>query len=247
MVAAARASKRDLIADPDIEATNEIPFTDSRANASLAFREDSHFQMMRPLQEVRERLLEAGRRLYVFGILLATDDIWHLRWEEVQEITDPLTIDSSQIAHLRRKVSQRRRTRDCYGGAPLISPESIRRRRRGKIPKLAIAAGSPASSGSARGLVRVVLDPKDFSELRQGEVLVCPYTNPTWTILFLRAAAVVVDTGSVGSHAAITAREYGIPAVMGTVDGTAVLRTGDEVIVDGTSGFVYLAGPDPRA
>ena len=68
--------------------------------------------------------------------------------------------------------------------------------------------------------MRVVLEPADFASLLPGEVLVCPYTNPSWTPLFERAAAVVVDTGGLASHAAIVAREYGIPAVMGTGVGT---------------------------
>jgi phosphoenolpyruvate synthase/pyruvate phosphate dikinase len=71
--------------------------------------------------------------------------------------------------------------------------------------------------------------------------LVCPYTNPAWTPLFQRAAAVVVDSGGVGSHAAIVAREYGIPAVMGTVTGTTVLADGQRVTVDGNAGCVVPA------
>jgi len=75
-------------------------------------------------------------------------------------------------------------------------------------------------------------------------VLVCPYTNPTWTTLFQRAAAVVVDSGGPGSHAAIVAREYGIPAVMGTGVGTATLTNGQLVTVNGSTGRVVLADGD---
>jgi pyruvate,water dikinase len=77
--------------------------------------------------------------------------------------------------------------------------------------------------------------------MRPGEILVCPYTNPSWTPLFQRASAVVVDTGGIGSHAAIVARENGIPAVMGTGDGTRVLTNGQRVTVDGTAGVVTAA------
>jgi rifampicin phosphotransferase len=72
-------------------------------------------------------------------------------------------------------------------------------------------------------------------------VLVCPYTNPSWTPLFQRAAAVVVDTGGIGSHAAIVAREYGIPAVMASATGTAALTDGQVVTVDGETGRVTAA------
>ena len=93
--------------------------------------------------------------------------------------------------------------------------------------------------------MRVVLEPADFASLLPGEVLVCPYTNPSWTPLFERAVAVVVDTGGLASHAAIVAREYGIPAVMGTGTGTRILRDGDVVTVDGDAGVVR-AGPAGR-
>jgi pyruvate,water dikinase len=72
-------------------------------------------------------------------------------------------------------------------------------------------------------------------------VLVTPYTNPAWTPLFAHAAAVVVDTGGVTSHAAIIAREYQIPAVMATVEGTRRLADGQRVRVDGTRGLVLPA------
>ena len=74
--------------------------------------------------------------------------------------------------------------------------------------------------------------------MRSGDVLVCPYTNPAWTPLFQRAVAVVVDSGGVGSHAAIVAREYGIPAVMGTGSATRILTDGQRITVDGDSGRV---------
>ena len=70
----------------------------------------------------------------------------------------------------------------------------------------------------------------------------CPYTNPSWTPLFQRAAAVVVDAGGLASHAAIVAREYGIPAVMGTGTGTKVLQDGQQVLVDGSAGLVLPDG-----
>jgi pyruvate,water dikinase len=90
--------------------------------------------------------------------------------------------------------------------------------------------------------VRVIREPAEFSRLAAGDVPVCPYTNPAWTTLFQRAAAVVVDAGGPASHAAIVAREYGIPAVMGTAIGTSVLTDGQLVTVDGSTGRVTPAG-----
>jgi pyruvate,water dikinase len=83
-----------------------------------------------------------------------------------------------------------------------------------------------------------VRDSSEFGKLQPGDVLVAPVTNPAWTPLFQRAAAVVVDTGGAASHAAITAREYGVPAVMGTVNGTQKLNDGQWIHVDGSRGLV---------
>jgi phosphoenolpyruvate synthase/pyruvate phosphate dikinase len=97
----------------------------------------------------------------------------------------------------------------------------------------ALVSGAPASPGRATGSVRVVRGPREFDELRPGEVLVAPLTAPAWTPLFTRATAVVTDVGSAASHASIIAREYGIPAVVGCGDATARLPTGLRVTVDG--------------
>ena len=105
--------------------------------------------------------------------------------------------------------------------------------------------GMPGSRGLVDGPVRIIRDGTEFGRLRAGEVLVAPFTNPAWTPLFQRAGAVVVDSGAAGSHAAIVAREYGIPAVMGTMDGSRRLVDGQRVCVDGTRGLVLVAAPVP--
>ena len=76
--------------------------------------------------------------------------------------------------------------------------------------------------------------------MRAGDVLVAPATTPAWTPLFAQAAAVVTDVGSVIAHASLVAREYGIPAVVGTANATSRLREGQVVTVDGTTGVVEV-------
>ena len=104
-----------------------------------------------------------------------------------------------------------------------------------------ILLGVPASAGSASGPVRVVDGPESFHEFQPGEILVAAATAPAWTPLFADAAGVVTDGGSPFAHAAVVAREYGIPAVVGTVDATRKLVTGDVVVVDGERGTVERA------
>jgi rifampicin phosphotransferase len=209
------------------------------ARAGMTFREDSHFYFLMPLPILRKSLLEMGRRLCDVGVLDKPEDVFHLRLEELEEIDDPSTIVEPE--KLRATVCTRSARRKELTGVPLIDPTAVFPRRDDGD---ALITGTPASSGSATGPVRVIREPAEFDRLTSGDVLVCPYTNPAWTMLFQRAAAVVVDSGGPSSHAAIVAREYGIPAVMGTAIGTHAVTDGQIVTVDGGTGRVTAANTD---
>jgi pyruvate, water dikinase len=101
--------------------------------------------------------------------------------------------------------------------------------------------GLAASPGVAEGTARVVRRVEELDELVDGEILVCPLTAPSWSIVFARIAAAVSDGGGIMSHAAIVSREYGLPAVVATGIGTKVIRTGDRLRVDGNTGIVTIA------
>ncbi len=100
--------------------------------------------------------------------------------------------------------------------------------------------GFPGSAGVVEGIARVLADAADGAQLQPGDVLVTTVTNVGWTPLFPRCAAVVTDVGAPLSHAAIVARELGIPAVVGCGNATMRLRTGDRVRVDGAAGTVEV-------
>jgi pyruvate,water dikinase len=104
-------------------------------------------------------------------------------------------------------------------------------------------AGAPGSAGQVEGTVRRLDRPEDGHQLLPGEILVTAQTDIAWTLLFPRAAAIVTDVGAALSHAAIVARELGIPAVVGCGDATMRLKTGDRVQVDGTHGTVQVLSP----
>ncbi|GAA5200249.1 hypothetical protein GCM10023322_77700 [Rugosimonospora acidiphila] len=108
--------------------------------------------------------------------------------------------------------------------------------RAGSAPPL--VTGVPSSPGRARGPARLVRSSDDFPRLRRGDILVCRTTDPAWTPLFRLAGAVVTETGGVLSHAAIVAREFGIPAVVGADKAMSALTDGAPVTVDGTVGTV---------
>jgi phosphohistidine swiveling domain-containing protein len=103
-----------------------------------------------------------------------------------------------------------------------------------------IITGNPGSAGRVEGIVRIIATAGDGDQLRPGEILVAPTTNVGWTPIFPKAAAVVTDVGAPLAHAAIVARELGIPAVVGCGNATMRLRTGDRVMVDGGQGIVQI-------
>lgn len=209
------------------------------SRAGMAFREDTHFYATLLLPPLRRAILELGERLRAVGVVDEAGDVFHLRFEEIEAVTDPAALSEHERGRLRATVLARSAKRRGLAGQPVVDLDALLVKRRAAPG--ALVAGTGASGGTATGAVRLIRGPDEFEELRSGEILVCPYTNPSWTPLFQRAAAVVVDAGGIGSHAAIVAREYGIPAVMGTRNATALLVNGQLVTVNGHTGLVTAA------
>jgi rifampicin phosphotransferase len=208
----------------------------AKARLVLQIREDTHFYATLSLPIFRRTLFECGNRLVRVGILEREEDIFHLTLDELEKIDDANYPSSVIIENLRAAVARRKKKRTELKGKPLVDPRVFMSN---VSMKDAIVSGMPGAPGIAAGPARIVRSPTEFKKLVKGDVLVAPFTNPAWTPLFERAVAVVVDSGSVGSHAAIVAREYGIPAVMGTVEGTTKLKNGTIIRVDGTRGAVF--------
>lgn len=98
--------------------------------------------------------------------------------------------------------------------------------------------GTPGSHGIVTATARIVRGPSDFATVLPGDILICPYTDPAWTPLFSIAAGVVTEIGGALSHAAIVAREYGIPAALGVPDALNLIENGRHVTLDGTAGTI---------
>ncbi|MFT3877841.1 MAG: PEP/pyruvate-binding domain-containing protein [Propioniciclava sp.] len=172
---------------------------------------------------------ELARRLVERGVLDDPGEVRFLYFDEIVEALRHPGASLSPAVVLRRRRRGAAEAAWWDRGAPANATNVLR--------------GLPASAGRASGRARIIRTPDDFGLLQPGEVLVCPYTDPTWTPLFSLAAAVVADTGGPLSHAAIVAREYGIPAVLGTVTATS-LADGVLVTVDGTKGTLTIeTGP----
>ncbi len=209
-----------------------------QARQFVPMREDTHFYMTLPMPAERRCALEMGRRLTAVGVLREAEEIFHLLFAELQSIQEPTQLSSAERRALSDKVQRRQQRRAELADTPMFA--STQDEIQNHDPA-ALLTGMGSSAGVVEGVVRIVNGPQDFEQLELGEVLVAPYTNPAWTPLFLRAVAVISDTGSPMSHAAIVAREYGIPAVLGAGQATRTLYNGQRVRVDGTKGLVYPA------
>ena len=174
---------------------------------------------------------EIGSRLAHDGVIQHPDDVFYL-------IRDELVHPPADVLHrvARRKAEQARLTK-CRPPMNFVERWELRAEDFTEAAPGESLSGIPVSAGIAKGRVRV-LTADLTSELQPGEVLVTEFTDVGWTPFFAYAAAVVVDTGAEMSHAAVVAREFGIPCVVGSIVGSRVLRTGHLVEVDGSSGRV---------
>jgi pyruvate,water dikinase len=109
-------------------------------------------------------------------------------------------------------------------------------------PEGDLLKGIAASPGQVTSQARVIHGPDEFAQMRPGDILVARITTPAWTPLFALAAGVVTDVGGPLSHSSIVAREYHIPAVLGTGVATERLSSGQRITVDGDAGTVLVAG-----
>lgn len=197
------------------------------------FRENSHYDITRWMHVLRLLYFEFGKRLVRQGILRDYRDIIYFSFFEIKDMINTIFFGIEELKPQEiqatiedRKLRQERRL--------------ARWRLRGVTMDTAGALkGVAASSGTVAGTARIIRDARDFHRLRKGDILVAQYTNPAWTPLFTTAAGLVVDTGGVASHAAIIAREYGLPAVLGVGNATEVLRDGEKITVDGCKGLVF--------
>ena len=218
-------------------------FLKALTNARCLFqiREDTHFYATLAQPPVRGVALELGRRLEQVDALATATDVFHLKLEELEPLDEAWPPSAETRAQILRLVERRKARREALEAKPMFDPRLLATEPRALAGESVILSGSSGSPGVATGPARILHDSSEFGKLQPGDVLVAPVTNPAWTPLFQRSVAVVVDTGGTASHAAIVAREYGIPAVMGTVNGTLKLSDGQWIQVDGTRALVLEA------
>lgn len=233
------------------------------AQEAAPIREDALADVGLAWPLLRRMLLELGRRLVSSGVLAAPEDVFWLRHQELRSAVDfglaqAGALGGAAIAGADRPVraaavEQRKMLwrGQAKAAAPQMLPESkwMERSFGSWMPAGSqhqagdVIKGAGASSGKVTAQARVLRGPEDFGLMQPGEVLVARITTPAWTPLFAMASAVVTDVGGPLSHSSIVAREYGIPAVLGTGVATQRLAAVQQVTVDGDAGTVTIRHP----
>lgn len=218
----------------------------------------AHAQHLQPIREeqmaglarawpvMRTAVLALANELRNEGVLEQADDVFFMTKAELEQ-----ALRSGQPMH--GTITKRRA--DHHRASQLVPPETV-----GQMPMMtkvafattnravgakgrrdALLTGVPASAGTATGTARLVRTTQDLAKVGVGDVIVSPITAPAWTPALARAAALVTDIGSGLAHGSIMAREFGIPAVVGTGDATRRVADGTLITVNGTDGSVHLA------
>lgn len=215
-------------------------------------REDALADVGLGWTELRRMLRELGRRMADAGAVTERDDVFWLTWEEAEVVAGALDAGRAAGDH-KRAIAERRESwkREYCVTPPVVLPV----KHGGRLFGLDLSHLMPARNGGAEGnLIRgigassgrvtgtacVICGPEEFALMKPGGILVAKITTPAWTPLFALASGVVTDVGGPLSHSSIVAREYGIPAVLGTGEATRRIRSGQRVTVDGRSGVVNV-------
>ncbi|WP_216892231.1 PEP-utilizing enzyme [Nocardia alni] len=174
------------------------------------------------------------------GRLADVEDVFFLTVAELEAMRDDSSVRvEDRIAYRRaqRAIYEELSLPTTFTGMPSATSEVTA----AEYPDRRVLEGK-ASGGSRReGRARVLTDPDADADLEEGDILVCRFTDPSWTPLMMLASALVIDIGSQSSHGAVVARELGIPYVIGTDIGTRVIRDGDHLVVDGGANTVTIA------
>ncbi|MGC4377635.1 PEP-utilizing enzyme [Fictibacillus sp. Mic-4] len=234
---------------PQSELKDNFIKTYEMALKGICIRDDHHFYIDAMLTaKSRLFLLNVGKLLVQSNAIQNSEDIFFLYLDEVQTLLkapdDAVKLIEKRKAEYEENL--KKKVPVTYGTPPEGFHENqLFERVLGRIEEKATATqtsfkGFAASKGTYTGTVKVVHHLDEFQKLKKGDVLVCKTTTPPWTVLFSSAGAVITDAGGILSHSGIIAREYKIPAVVGTRVATATLKDGDVVAVDGTNGVVTI-------
>lgn len=217
------------------------------------YRESVMFYMGAAWPTLRKLAAELGRRLAAAGVIANADDIYYLNSGEISAALEARQ-NSGSLPSFAQTAKERRALREAR--KRLTPPAKVPERGEirfgpikfsmfdptpsGAVNTGAMLTGYAVSTGRVTGAASVIRSIEDFSRMQPGTILVCTTTTPAWTPLFSQAVGLVTDVGGALAHGSIVAREYGIPAVMGTGVATERIKSGMLLAVDGDAGTVTL-------
>jgi phosphoenolpyruvate synthase/pyruvate phosphate dikinase len=185
----------------------------------------------------KQALIREAERLVQARVLREKEDIFYLRFQEMQDVVRKNQVDEQLI----------RQRKDAFRSYQALTPPRVLTSdgeaiagayRRDDLPAGALV-GLPVSAGTIEGRARVILDIAE-ADLKAGDILVTAYTDPNWTPLFVAIKGLVTEVGGLMTHGAVIAREYGLPAVVGVEHATRLIRDGQRIRVHGTDGYVEI-------
>ena len=222
---------------------------------------DHHFYMDQgTYARVRLVFLAIGRTLVNAGVLDQADDVLFMKYDELRILSaNASAFDGRALVKTRRAehaaagkkepklwagtITQWSMYDEPYKHGLWDWPDVYFRAKDAEKQPTGTIKGMGASAGVVEGVVRIVHSPEQFDQVQKGEILVCKMTNPAWVVLFTKISGLVTDSGGTLSHPAVVSREFGLPAVVGTLVATQRLKTGQRVRIDGAAGTVDLVFP----
>jgi pyruvate,water dikinase len=240
--AEAEAKRREVLeqlrALPDGEArADETEHMIDRVRTFIGYREYPKYGIVSRYLVYKRALLGEAQRLVRAGVLREAEDVFFLTFEEIEEVVRTQRLDGGVV----------RERKEAFAAYHALTPPRVLTSegeviagsyRREGVPSGALV-GLPVSAGMVEGRARVVADIEQ-ADLEAGDILVTPFTDPSWSPLFVTAGGLVTEVGGLMTHGAVIAREYGLPAVVGVEDATQLIADGQLIRVHGTEGYVEL-------
>jgi pyruvate,water dikinase len=208
-----------------------------RVRNFIGYREYPKYHMVSRYFVYKQALLEEAGRLVQAGVLREKEDVFSLTLQELHEVVRTNQVDDQLI----------RRRKGAFRSYQALTPPRVFTSegevvtgsyRRADVPAGALV-GLAVSAGTIEGRARVIHNMAE-ADLEAGDIVVTTYTDPSWTPLFVAIAGLVTEVGGLMTHGAVIAREYGLPAVVGVVHATQLIRDGQRIRVNGTDGFVEI-------
>src|ERR671924_562946 len=247
------AAKREVMEGVDGEERERLQQALDLSLGMNPLTPDHHFYVDQGTNaRLRIVLMAIGRKLVDAGVLDDPEDVMYLRYNELRLLmADQGAVEARELVSDRRDFREdaaERRPPSWVGTATKTALEFPYNALWGFPEKF--YAGEPSTTGEVRGLAaspgvvegpaRFVASLDEFDQVRDGEILVCRMTNPAWVVLFTKITGLVTEAGGAVSHPAVVAREFGIPAVVGTTNAGERIKTGDRVRVNGATGVVEI-------